>query len=246
MDLVRNEWGHFPLPGFLDSRIDFFAIEIIRPARPLHYRGVIARDLIALGTYNIFFLLAVNITDRIPIPQYASAILLTLPLFLKLILFYIVEDFGLYWVHRVMHTGPVWRVHKWHHSPRHMYWLAGIRTTIPHIFLFNLTYVLALPILHSVAPVIFFVISVEHLMRNNWKHMNLMWRSEWLEWIFVTPRYHHIHHSNDPGHYMSNFGSLFTVWDWIPGTFLNTDEFKQELSFGINQRTNPVRSILGV
>lgn len=40
----------FWIPGLL-----FFAIEIIRPARPLHYRGVIPRDLIALGTYNIFF-----------------------------------------------------------------------------------------------------------------------------------------------------------------------------------------------
>ncbi len=231
----------FWIPGLL-----FFAVEIIRPARPLQYRRVIVKDLVALGMYNIFFLLAVNITDRIPIPQYASANILTLPLLIKLILFYIVEDFGLYWVHRIMHTGYVWRVHKWHHSPQHMYWLAGIRTTIPHIMLFNLTYVIALPILHSVPPVIFFAISVEHILRNNWMHMNVVWRSRWLEWIFVTPRYHHIHHSNDPGHYMSNFGSLFTVWDRMFGTYLNPEEVKQEISFGIDQRTNPVRLILGV
>ena len=231
----------FWIPGLL-----FFAVEISRPARPLQYRRVIVKDLVALGMYNVFFLLAVNITDRIPLPQYASANILTLPLFIKLILFYIVEDFGLYWVHRIMHTGPVWRVHKWHHSPQHMYWLAGIRTTIPHIILFNLTYVIALPILHSVPPVIFFAISVEHILRNNWMHMNVVWRSRWLEWIFVTPRYHHIHHSNDPGHYMSNFGSLFTVWDRLFGTYLNPEEVKQDISFGIDQRTNPVRLILGV
>ena len=231
----------FWIPGLL-----FFAIEIIRPARPLQYRTVIVKDLVALGMYNIFFLLAVNITDRIPIPNYASANILTLPLFVKLILFFLVEDFGLYWVHRIMHTGPVWRVHKWHHSPQYMYWLAGIRTTIPHILFFNLTYVIALPILHSVPSVIFFAISVEHMLRNNWMHMNVVWRSRWLEWIFVTPRYHHIHHSDDPRHYMSNFGSLFTFWDRIFGTYLNPEEVKQEISFGIGERPNPVRLILGV
>lgn len=231
----------FWIPGLL-----FFAIEIIRPARPLQYRSVFLKDLVSLGMYNIFFLLAVNITDRIPIPNYASANILTLPLFVKLILFYVVEDFGLYWVHRIMHTGPVWRVHKWHHSPRYMYWLAGVRTTIPHIIFFNLTYVVALPILHAAPSWIFFAISVEHTLRNNWMHMNVVWRSSWLEWIFVTPRYHHIHHSDNPRHYMSNFGSLFTFWDRIFGTYLNPEEVKQEITFGIGEQPNPVRLILGV
>ena len=236
----------FPYLAFWIPGMVFFAIEIIRPARPLQYRSVFVKDLVALGMFNIFFLLAVNITDRIPIPNYAPAKILALPLFVKLILFYVVEDFGLYWVHRIMHTGPVWRVHKWHHSPRYMYWLAGIRTTIPHIILFNLTYVVALPILHSAPSVIFFAIGFEHMMRNNWMHMNVVWRSNWLEWVFVTPRYHHIHHSDDPRHYMANFGSLFTFWDRIFGTYVNPEEVKQEISFGIGERTNPVRLILGV
>ena len=230
----------FWIPGLL-----FFAIEIIRPARPLQYRSVFLKDLVSLGMYNIFFLLAVNITDRIPIPNYASAIL-ALPLLVKLGLFYLVEDFGLYWVHRIMHTGPVWRVHKWHHSPRYMYWLAGVRTTIPHILFFNLTYVVALPILHSVPSWVFFAISVEHILRNNWMHMNVVWRSNWLEWVFVTPRYHHIHHSDDPQHYTSNFGSLFTFWDRMFSTYLNPEEVKKEISFGIGERPNPARLILGV
>ncbi|MEX0830524.1 MAG: sterol desaturase family protein [Nitrospirales bacterium] len=236
----------FPYLLFWIAGLLFFAIEIIRPARPLQYRSVLLKDLVSLGMYNIFFLLAVNITDRIPIPNYASATLLTLPLFIKLILFYVVEDFGLYWVHRIMHTGPVWRVHKWHHSPRYMYWLAGVRTTIPHIIFFNLTYVVALPLLHAAPSWIFFAISVEHVLRNNWMHMNVVWRSRWLEWIFVTPRYHHIHHSDDPRHYTSNFGSLFTFWDRIFGTYLNPEDVKQEITFGIGERPNPVRLILGV
>jgi sterol desaturase/sphingolipid hydroxylase (fatty acid hydroxylase superfamily) len=87
------------------------------PARPIAYRSVFWRDLIALGLYNVSFLAVVQATDRIPIPNYMPAALYSLPTVVKLALFYIVEDFGLYWVHRLMHTKPVWRIHRWHHSP---------------------------------------------------------------------------------------------------------------------------------
>ena len=44
-------------------------------------------------------------------------------------------------------------------------------------------------------------------MRNNWMHMNVTWQSRWLEWLFVTPRYHHIHHSKDAAHQGTNLGA---------------------------------------
>ena len=50
-------------------------------------------------------------------------------------------------------------------------------------------------------------------LQNDWMHVNIVWRSNWLEWLIVTPRYHHIHHSDKPEHYMANLGTLFTVWD---------------------------------
>ena len=91
------------------------------------------------------------------------------------------------------------------------------------------------------------MIMVEHVFRNDWQHMNVTWRSKWwLEWIFVTPRYHQIHHSDNPNHYMYNLGSLFTIWDSIFGTYFNPKELKQELSFGIGERVHPVRLILGI
>jgi sterol desaturase/sphingolipid hydroxylase (fatty acid hydroxylase superfamily) len=161
-------------------------------------------------------------------------------------LFYIAEDFGLYWVHRLMHTRAVWPVHRWHHSPTSLYWLAGIRATIPHIALFNLTYVVALPLLHDASGWAFQLIMVEHIVRNNWMHLNVTWKSSWLEWVFVTPRYHHIHHSSDPAHQLKNLGALLTVWDRMFGTYYNPDELTRELSFGLGERVNPVRLLIGL
>lgn len=191
-------------------------------------------------------MLVVPLTDRIPIPNYAPAGLLKLSLAYKLLLFYIVEDLGLYWVHRLMHTKRLWRTHKWHHYPTYMYWLAGIRTSIPHIVLFNLTFVAAKPLLADAPIWIFQFIAFEHICRNNWMHMNVSWKSTWLEYLIVTPRYHHVHHSDYPAHYRSNLGSLLTVWDRMFGTYFDPGKVKQTLTFGIGEKITPMRLVLGV
>jgi sterol desaturase/sphingolipid hydroxylase (fatty acid hydroxylase superfamily) len=223
-----------------------FAIEWLFPGRQVPYRKVLLRDLAALGMYNIFFAVVVMFTDRISVPDYSPAVLAAMPLGLKLVLFLIVEDFGLYWVHRLMHTKYFWRTHKWHHYPKYMYWLAGIRTTIPHIILFNLAFILARPLLRGAPIWIFQLILAEHTFRNNWMHMNVAWKLSWLEWLVVTPRYHQIHHSDDPQHYRSNMASLLTIWDRLFGTYYNPDLVKKPLIFGINEKINPVRLVLGV
>ena len=236
----------YPYLLFWSIGLPCFAIEYLWPARRVPYRSVFLRDLLALGAYNLSFLLVVQVTDRIPVPNYVPAGLSHLPTVFKLALFYIVEDFGLYWVHRLMHTKPVWRIHRWHHSPTSLYWLSGIRATIPHIALFNLTYVIALPLLHEASAWAFQVIMVEHIMRNNWMHLNVTWRSSWLEWVFVTPRYHQIHHSTDPAHQRTNLGALLTIWDRLFGTYYNPDDVRGELSFGLAERVPPVRLVIGL
>ena len=223
-----------------------FAVEWFFPQRRVAYRSVFLRDLFALGVYSLSFGLVVRFTDRIPIPDYAPANLAVAPIALKLFLFYVAEDFGLYWVHRLMHTKYLWRTHKWHHYPTYMYWLAGVRTSIPHIVLFNFTYVAAKPLLAGVPGWVFPLIAFEHIGRNNWMHLNVSWSSTWLEWLIVTPRYHHVHHSDKPIHYCANFGSLLTAWDRLFGTYFDPEKVEQELTFGIRERVTPLRLVLGV
>jgi len=238
--------GLFPYVLFWGIGLLFFAVEWWYPARPVAYRSVFWRDLLALGLYNLSFSLVVQVTDRIPVPDYLPASLYDLPTVCKLLLFYLVEDFGLYWVHRLMHTKPIWRIHRWHHAPTYLYWLAGIRATIPHIILFNLTYIVALPLLHEASSWAFQVIMVEHIVRNNWMHMNVTWQSTWLERLFVTPRYHHIHHSTDPAHQTANLGALLTIWDRLFGTYYDPDKVKGELAFGLTERVSPTRLVVGL
>lgn len=221
-------------------------IELMFPARLVNYRQVVKYDIAAVGLYLIFFEAAVAVTDRIPIPNYLPTWVYDLPLLLKVFFFYLIADFGYYWTHRLMHTSYLWRVHKWHHSPTYMYWLAGVRATFPHLILFNLAFLFAFPILQGAPRWVMLFIMIEPLFRNDWMHMNVTWRSNWLEWVFVTPRYHHIHHSDKLEHQTQNLGSLFSFWDRLFGTYINPENVKERISFGIGKQENPVRMVLGV
>jgi len=126
-----------------------------------------------------------------------------------------------------------------------MYWLAGIRATVPNQVLFNLPFAFCAPLLHHAPGWLFMLIFAEGFFQNNWMHMNVTWRSRWLEWVLVTPRYHHIHHSNRPEHHGANLGSRLTIWDQIFGTYVDPEDVR-DITFGIERAPSPARLALGI
>ncbi|MGH7314593.1 MAG: sterol desaturase family protein [Candidatus Rokuibacteriota bacterium] len=237
---------HWPIV-FCGFGLLFTAVEMMRPARPLDYRAVIKDDLVALAVYGLIFLpVSIYLSDNLVVPhQVFPAGVLELPWPLRLVLYYLIADFGLYCVHRLMHSRHLWRIHRWHHAPPYMYWLAGIRATVPNQVLFNLPFALLAPLLAHAPAWVFMVIFAEAFFQNNWMHMNVTWRSRWLELAVVTPRYHHIHHSNDPAHHRANLGSRLTIWDRLFGTYVDP-ESAEEISFGIKDAPSPIRVAIGI
>src|SRR5262245_28674545 len=84
--------------------------------------------------YSFVFLpVAVSISGALIKPDYFFLRgLLELPLAVRVVLYYMLADLGLYAVHRLMHTRYLWRIHRWHHSPPYTYWRAGIRASVPN------------------------------------------------------------------------------------------------------------------
>jgi sterol desaturase/sphingolipid hydroxylase (fatty acid hydroxylase superfamily) len=246
LNALRSPVGVF-LVLLLGRAVLFVTLESMRPARVIAHRHVVINDLIAFATYAfIVFPVAAKLSGFFPGHHPFPAEVGELSLPIKIALYLILADFGHYWIHRLMHTKYVWRIHKWHHSPTYMYWLSGVRATVPQQFLVNIPYVLALPLLDISPWWMGLVLVVVNAVQNDWMHMNVTWRSSWLEWIFVTPRYHHIHHSADPKHYLGNMANLFSVWDRLFGTYLNPDAVRAELTFGIRTKENPIRLISGI
>jgi sterol desaturase/sphingolipid hydroxylase (fatty acid hydroxylase superfamily) len=206
--------------------------------------GVSPRSHCAGGLQSIFS--GRQLTDRIAIPNYVPWRFQTLPFVVKLAVFVLLVDCSAYWLHRLWHTGWLWRIHKWHHAPTYMYWLAGVRASLPQILMAGLPFLIWLPLIKPVPPLFFMLYSPFLIITNNWMHMNVRWRSRWLEWILVTPRYHHIHHGNDPALYMRNYGVIFTFWDWLFGTYADPEQITQEIRFGVGEPASEIRLAIGI
>jgi len=58
-----------------------------------------------------------------------------LPLWLQGLLFLILSDFMLYWLHRMFHGGGFWKYHAIHHSSEDLEWISAARFHPVNLFL---------------------------------------------------------------------------------------------------------------
>lgn len=220
-------------------------VEIVRPARKLRFfrLDALPLDLVACALFQFFFYhWAQVVTAYLPIHFKATQLMLDIPLPLRVAGYFILGDLGAYWMHRLMHTRHLWRVHRFHHSVTQLWWLSGVRATIPQQVLFNVPYIFVTPMLAGAGVEVFHGLMITGIVTNHWMHMNVAWRSNWLEKIFVTPRYHQIHHSADVEQHDGNYGTVFTVWDRLFGTYLDPDK-TTVTAFGSTEPLRPLEAV---
>ena len=246
LDSLANAFALEGIAIYWGIGLLFFAAEYWWPTRPVPYLQVFLPDVAALTTYQIFFVFAAKVTNRIPFPYYSYWRWQALPFAFKLVMFLLVLDGIAYWMHRLWHTSWGWPIHRWHHAPTELYWLAGVRTSFPQIVLANVPYLLAFPLLKPVPALFFPLYSYMLVLTNNWMHMNVTWQSRKLEWFFVTPRYHRVHHLREIGRAGANFGVLFTVWDRLFGTYIDPEQLELSGPYGISETVHPLRMAVGV
>jgi sterol desaturase/sphingolipid hydroxylase (fatty acid hydroxylase superfamily) len=127
-----------------------------------------------------------------------------------------------------------------------MYWLAGVRDTIPQQIVANVPFTLLVPLLAGAPGSVFDGLMIAGVITNHWMHTNLSWPSHWLEWILVTPRSHQVHHSDDPTHHNGNYGVVFGIWDHLFGTYV-PPETANVKEFGIGpDRPEMVQLMAGI
>jgi sterol desaturase/sphingolipid hydroxylase (fatty acid hydroxylase superfamily) len=126
-----------------------------------------------------------------------------------------------------------------------MYWLA-VRTSLPQQILVNAPYVLAGFLLGSSLVWLGGIIFIKNVLQNDWTHLNVRCGNRWLEWFIVTPRYHHVHHSDKPEHYGANQASLLPIWDHLFGTYIDPETLPENPRFGVGEKLPVIRLALGV
>jgi sterol desaturase/sphingolipid hydroxylase (fatty acid hydroxylase superfamily) len=169
----------------------------------------------------------------------------SLPSIPKMFLTVVFVDFCLYWVHRAMH-GPLrllWNAHSFHHTIGELWWLAGSRTSVFHLFLFAIPqvligyYLFRLTIAEATAVLCFSAVV------NLWLHINVWVDIGPLDRLLITPNYHRLHHGAK-GLMRSNLGFVFTVWDRMFGTYANPRTIGKEVKvFQVPVPAGPARLV---
>nr|HEX4315334.1 sterol desaturase family protein [Kofleriaceae bacterium] len=201
-------------------------LELVRPTRKLAYfrLDTLPLDLISCVLFqSVLFATASWLTSMVPLHFTATRMIASVPLPLRVGAYYVLGDLGTYWMHRLMHTKGLWCFHRFHHSVTQMWWLSGVRATIPQQVLYNMPYLFITPMLVGAPSEVYAGLMVAGVLTNHWMHMNFSWRSNWLEKVFVTPRTHSIHHSADYDQHDGNYGTVFTLWDRLFGTYIDPD-----------------------
>ena len=153
------------------------------------------------------------------------------PLWLQAIEVLFLADLIFYWAHRGFHATRLWPFHAVHHSPTEMDWLTSMRfhpvndvisRTCQAVPLVLLGFAPA-AVMCAIPVVVAFIVIT---------HANLPWTWGPFKYVFVSPVYHHWHHSTDAKAVDKNFAGALVVWDWLFGTmYLPADRRPRE--FGV-------------
>ena len=160
-----------------------------------------------------------------------------------------IDDFSKYIVHRFMHKWPVlWALHKVHHSATVLTPMTVFRTHPLEGIIFSLRSAITQAIgislffylfgnlvsLYTIVGVNVFVF-VFNILGSNLRHSHIGIRYwKWLEYIFISPAQHQLHHSVAFEHHDKNFGAALAIWDWLFGSLHHSVEF-ETLHLGIKK-----------
>lgn len=140
------------------------------------------------------------------------------PVALQLALALIIGDFGAYWVHRIAHMGPLWRIHAMHHTSEKLSTLSAGRNHPLNAIAAYGSQVVPLVLLGAGTEALL-ALSVFTAVHGMLQHANLDLRHGWLNYAFMTADNHRWHHSTDFTESNTNFGSNIALWDHVFGTF---------------------------
>ena len=140
------------------------------------------------------------------------------PLPLQFVEIVLVADLAEYVVHRAFHRVPfLWRFHAVHHSSRYLDWLAGSRLHLVDIVVTRgLSFVPLYVLGFSTTAIYAYLVFVSFLAV--FIHANVRFDFRPLDWVVVTPRFHHWHHAADPEAVDKNFAVHLPLIDRVFGT----------------------------
>lgn len=218
MDSIREQWLIL-----IATPIYFLIIGIELLLSHLNHRKLYNRKDTIGNIYLMLLNAAIDLSFRLvymAILQYFFERALchfTAP-FLYWLILLITEDFLYYWLHRFDHEIRLfWAVHVTHHSSEKMNFTVGFRSSVFQP-LYRFMYFIPLALMGFKPIDIAFIYSVTQIW-GIFVHTELIHKMGWMEYIFVTPSHHRVHHGSNPTYLDKNMGMFLIIWDKLFGTF---------------------------
>ena len=147
----------------------------------------------------------------------------------------LLDFIGAWLIHWLEHKVKwMWRVHVIHHTDPNVDVTSGLRHH-PGENLLRLTFtVLAILVTGASLGLVMFYQTISAFFAAL-THANISvpkWLDKPLSFIFVTPDFHKIHHHYTLPHTDSNYGNIFSIWDYIFSTTSKLEIIK--LKYGID------------
>lgn len=157
----------------------------------------------------------------------------TLPFWVQAVIYLLLSDFLLYWIHRLFHkNSTMWPIHAIHHSAKEVDWTTSVRFH-PLNLMLQQSAVMGLMISLGIRPEVIALVAPFDACIAVWQHSNMKWDLGPLKYIIATPVFHRWHHTlPDEGGDM-NFAPTFAFWDYLFGTFY-MPEGKLPERFGVD------------
>lgn len=164
------------------------------------------------------------------------------PIFYWFALF-LLEDV-LFWLEHFVdhHVRIFWAVHVTHHSSEEYNLTTGFRSSVLMPF-YRFLYFIPLAIIGFEPIDIVFMYALTQtygiLVHTQW----LKKSPKWIEYIFVTPSHHRVHHASNIPYLDKNMGMVLIIWDRMFGTF--AEELPEEKPhYGLTKPvTNPYHPV---
>ena len=196
------------------------------------FKIILIAPYIILGFYLAFYINE-GLMVIFGYPEYSLGTTQTIILYT--ISLTILSDFFTYIVHLLMHKIPfLWEFHKVHHSATTLNPMTQYRIHPVELIINNIRGIIVFGLVtglfdylsaHSIDKMVFLGVNIFHfiflLFGSNLRHSHVKLKyPKYLEFIFISPFQHQIHHSRDPKHFNKNLGSKLALWDYIFGTLV--------------------------
>lgn len=137
------------------------------------------------------------------------------PWWAQFAVFLLVNDFLRYWLHRWYHeSNLLWRIHRVHHTVVEMDAMSTFRV---HLLEAVIKYgVIVLPFyIAGVNKWVVVTYTCIDILKGFWHHANLRTYIGRWNYIFNSAEMHWWHHSVEARGQRANYGSIFSIWDWL-------------------------------